>query len=100
MSHTASFQPLCQCHQQVGVLRVHPIEGDWEHRDKYKWCSTMIDKKPLFELWGVDKWPPLSHLRAIRDFALSNGYREVAFERHGKWIVWDVVTGRRTTTGK
>lgn len=96
MSYTASFQSLCKC--GVGILRVHPAGGDWEHRDGYIWCCTMRIVDKTMELWGTEDAPPLSHARAIRKYAVENNFDFVAYERHGEWVVWDVKS--RTVTRK
>ena len=90
----ASFQPLCKCAQPVGILRVHPTGGDWEHRDGYIWCCTMVDKKPIAELWGVDEKLRLSQMRAIRNFLIAEGFTAARYERRGEWVTRDAVTGR------
>ena len=91
----ASFQILCEsAGNKTGILRVHPAGGDWEHRDKYTWCCTMVDKHPIAELWGVDEKLRLSQMRAIRNFLIENGFTAARYERHGEWVTRDAVTGR------
>ena len=87
MPSTASFQVLCRAGlRAVGVLRVHPAEGEWEDRSDFSWSCTMVVDKRDVELWGANEAPTFPEARAIHRMLKRAGMAQVSYEIKGKWI--------------
>lgn len=72
----------------VGILRVHPSEGDWSLGTDWTWSGTLRVRDEVAELKGVNNAPDRAELKALLNYFLKfKNLKEVHYEIKGRYIV-------------